>query len=166
MKTLLVLRHAKSSWNDPDVADHERPLNKRGRRDAPRMGRLLEELDLVPEIVLCSTATRARATVELVLEAGAYGGDVVYDESLYHADPATVIAALGDIPDGVERALIVGHNPGHEALLVRLTGVFETMPTAALAQIDLPIEHWADLDDLVDARLVHVWRPKELDRNG
>ncbi|MHC5114601.1 MAG: SixA phosphatase family protein [Planctomycetota bacterium] len=162
MKTLLILRHAKSSWKDPHLADHDRPLNKRGRRDAPRMGRLLEEEGLVPNVVLCSTAARARATIELALDACAYGGEVVYDDTLYHAEPEEVLAALANVPDHAERVLVVGHNPGHEALLVELTGVFEVMPTAALAQIELPIERWTDLDDAVRARLVRVWRPKEL----
>ncbi|MCP3905940.1 MAG: histidine phosphatase family protein [Planctomycetes bacterium] len=163
MKTLLILRHAKSSWKDPSLDDHERPLNKRGKRDAPRMGRLLEDQDLVPDLVLCSTARRARATAGLLLEACGYDGELVHDAHLYHADPMTVVTSLREVPDGADRVLLIGHNPGHESLLVALTGHWEIMPTAALAHVELPIERWSDLDDETDGQLVDVWRPKELD---
>ena len=83
MKTLLVLRHAKSSWNDPALDDHERPLNKRGRRDAPRMGELVREYGLMPGVVISSDAVRARLTAEAVAEAARYAGEILLDPHLY-----------------------------------------------------------------------------------
>ena len=87
MKTLLILRHAKSDWETPDVADHDRPLNGRGKRDAPRMGRLLRDENLVPDLIISSTAKRARKTAKLVAEASGYEGEIRLAETLYLAGP-------------------------------------------------------------------------------
>ena len=87
MKSVLLLRHAKSSSKHPDLADHDRPLNKRGKRDAPLIGRLLKKEDLVPEIIISSTATRARSTAEAVSKASGYRGEIVLNKSLYAAGP-------------------------------------------------------------------------------
>ena len=94
MKTLLVLRHAKSSWNDPALDDHERPLNKRGRRDAPRMGELVREYGLIPDVVISSDAVRARLTAEAVAEAARYPGEILLDPRLYMA----CLADIGRTP--------------------------------------------------------------------
>ena len=94
MKTQLVLRHAKSSWNDPALDDHERPLNKRGRRDAPRMGELVREYGLIPDVVISSDAVRARLTAEAVAEAARYAGEILLDPHLYMACPADNLSLL------------------------------------------------------------------------
>ena len=85
MKTLLLMRHAKSSWDDPDVADHDRPLNKRGKKDAPRMGQWLAEQGLTPEVIVTSTAKRARKTAELVAESCGCQREPIVLPELYHA---------------------------------------------------------------------------------
>jgi len=162
MKTLLILRHAKSSWTDSSLDDHDRPLNERGRRDAPRMGRLLANEELLPDLVLSSTARRARETVELVVEACAHAGRVIFTDDLYLAEPSTWIDGLGQIDDKVTSALIVGHNPGLESLIGILTGNDETMPTAALADIELPIDTWSQLSAGIAGRLRSIWRPRDL----
>src|SRR6266487_1946293 len=109
MKSVLVLRHAKSSWKHPDLADHDRPLNKRGKRDAALMGRLLKREDLVPDIIISSTATRARATAETVAKASGYKGEIVLNKSLYAAEPEAYLCILHDLSDKYVRVLIVGH---------------------------------------------------------
>ena len=162
MKTLLILRHAKSSWKDPSLADHDRPLNKRGKRDAPRMGKLLQEQDLVPERIISSTAKRARNTAKAVAKACHCEDKVELTPEFYHAGPGAYLAVLQDVPDNEQRVIVVGHNPGMEALVTHLTGRMETMPTAALAHIELPIEKWTDLDYEVQGELLHLWRPKTL----
>ena len=86
MKTLLILRHAKSSWKDDSLPDHDRPLNKRGKQDAPLVGRLDSRKDLMPDLILSSTAKRARATVELVAEESNYQGEIEYSRDLYAAE--------------------------------------------------------------------------------
>ena len=162
MKTLLVLRHAKSSWNDPGLDDHERPLNKRGRRDAPRMGELVREYGLIPDVVLSSDAVRARLTTEAVAEAAGYVGDILLDPHLYMAGPADILSLLRTVGENAETVMIVGHNPGLEELVERLTGERQDLPTAALAQIGLPIDEWRDLKLSTRGMLLGLWRPEEL----
>jgi phosphohistidine phosphatase len=162
MKTLLVLRHAKSSWNDPALDDHERPLSTRGRRDGPRMGELVREHGLMPDVVISSDAVRARLTAEAVAEAARYAGQILLDRRLYMASPADVRSLLRTVPDKAETVMIVGHNPGLEELVALLTGERQDLPTAALAQIVLPIDQWRDLKLSTRGTLEGHWRPKEL----
>lgn len=162
MKTLLILRHAKSSWADARLADHDRPLNKRGKRDAPRMGQLLHDEDLVPDLIVSSTAKRARATAAAVAEAADYDGEVRLDPSLYHGEPEDYYEVLRTLEDDLQRVMVVGHNPGMEALVEALTDQDEHLPTAALAHVTLPIDRWREVDDECRGRLVHLWRPREL----
>jgi phosphohistidine phosphatase len=162
MKTLLVLRHAKSSWSDPAVADHERPLNTRGRRDAPRMGAFVREHGLIPDVVISSDAVRARLTAEAVVEAARYGGEILLERRLYMAGPADILSLLRTVGGKAETVMIVGHNPGLEELVAQLTGDWQDLPTAALAQIVLPIDQWRDLKLSTRGTLVGHWRPKEL----
>jgi len=161
MKTLLLLRHAKSSWDEPAMDDHDRPLNKRGKQDAPRAGQWLAKEGLLPELIYSSTAKRARATVELAVEASNYQGDVLYSHDLYAATPSACLAALAGLADKYQRVMLVGHNPGLEELLLQLTGELQLLPTAALAQISLPIQKWGELNSGTRGKLLSVWRPKE-----
>lgn len=163
MKTLLILRHAKSSWKQPGLADHDRPLNGRGKRDAPRMGRLLLEEGLVPDLILSSSAARALATAEAVAdESGAEAPDVW--RSLYHAEPEAYLSLLRELGAEAETVMVVGHNPGMEELVYALTDRSERMPTAALAQVQLPIEDWSMISGRTEGRLQALWRPRELPR--
>ena len=156
------MRHAKSSWNEESLPDHDRPLNKRGKRDAPRMARLLEEQGLVPDRILSSTALRAQSTAKLVAEHAGRSEAMELRPELYHADPAAIIAVLQELEDADALVLVVGHNPGLEKLLEVLTGEAEHLPTAAIAWIEAPIAHWRDLGN-TPARLIELWRPKELE---
>lgn len=162
MKTLLILRHAKSSWNNSRLTDHERPLNARGRRDAPRMGRLLRDESLVPDLIVTSSAERAFATAELVALACDYEEDIVVTRDLYHGVPEDYVEALYELGGEKRVILVVGHNPGIEELVTYLTGEEERMPTAALAQVTLPIDGWRDLGDDTDGVLEKLWLPKTL----
>jgi phosphohistidine phosphatase len=162
MKTLLILRHAKSSWANAYLSDHDRPLKKRGKRDAPRMGRLLRDEDLVPDLIICSSAKRALDTAAAAAEASGYDGVIEVTRDFYHADPETYIGRLKVLPKEVNRVLIVGHNPGMEEMLEQLTGLHERMPTAALAQVSLPIEGWSDIGLETSGSLVNLWLPRNL----
>jgi len=162
MKTLLVLRHAKSSWSDPALDDHERPLNKRGRRDAPRMGELVREYHLIPDVVISSDAVRARLTAEAVVEAARCAGGILLDQRLYMAGPADILSLLRTVGEKAETVMIVGHNPGLEELVAQLTGERQDLPTAALAQIVLPIDQWRDLKRSTRGTLAGHWVAKEL----
>jgi phosphohistidine phosphatase len=162
MKTLLLLRHAKSSWKHPELADHDRPLNKRGKRTAPLMGELLQDEDLIPDLILCSSAVRANTTVLLVAKACNYPGEIRQTRELYLAEPQAYIEVLSQVAEKHACLLVVGHNPGLETLIEALTGEAIAMPTAALACIELSITRWRDLDMNTECKLVNVWRPKNL----
>lgn len=162
MKTLLVLRHAKSSWSKPGMADHDRPLNDRGKRDAPRMGRLLQSAGLVPDMIVCSTAKRAIRTAEKVAKHCAFPSHIDATSDFYLARADRYIEYVSLLGGDADRVMVVGHNPGVEDLVCALTGSFETMPTAALAQIDFDLDRWEDLRLDSPGQLVNLWRPKEL----
>ena len=162
MKRLLILRHAKSSWKNPDLRDHDRPLNKRGKRDAPRMGRLMREEGILPEWAFTSTAERARVTLEHALEEGGAACEVRLAPELYLAVPADIVDVLRGTPEPHSRVLVVGHNPGMEDLVHALTGEEVTFPTAALAVVDCECETWTDLAMTGLETLVRLWIPREL----
>lgn len=162
MKTLLILRHAKSSWKDEELDDHERPLNKRGLNDAPRMGEVMKEHDLVPDLILSSSAVRARLTAQLVAEHCGYEGEIGGGRELYSFASGDYLDALEKVDDGYARVMVVGHNPGLEELVEWLTGVYTSLPTATLAVLRLDINHWSELEEGGVGELVQVFRPREL----
>jgi len=165
MKTLLILRHAKSSWKNEGVADHDRPLNKRGKQDAPRMGRLLREQGLIPDLIISSSARRARMTAEAVVDGSGYNGEVRFSRELYGAGPEAYLEALQVLDDELLCVMVVGHNPDLEELLEILTGEVEVLPTAALLQVELDIDAWHELSletDELPGKLIALWRPREL----
>lgn len=163
MKTLYLLRHAKSSWDEPGLSDHDRPLNKRGRKAAPRVGQLMAERGLLPQLIICSTAVRAQQTVELLVPAAGFHGSVAFENRVYLAPAETYLHVLAELEDDSDAVMVVGHNPGMANLLAHLTGRDTHYPTACLAKISLPIEHWAALDATTRGKLEELWRPKELD---
>jgi phosphohistidine phosphatase len=146
MKTLLVMRHAKSEWGAAFGDDHERPLTRRGMKAARRMGAWLSASDAVPDLVISSTAVRALTTVELAAEAGEWGCKIVTSRDLYTGGPETVLEAIREIDDSVGRLLIAGHEPTWSTLVGWLIGGGRVkMPTAAVACLDLPEGGWIDL---------------------
>lgn len=162
MKTLLIMRHAKSSWKTAGQADRDRPLNKRGKNDAPRMGKLLAEQSIAPDVILCSTANRASQTCEGVLQGADWKCQPTPLDQLYLASPETICSCLSELDQGVDCALVIAHNPGLTELVQELTGEVDHMPTGAIAQIELDIADWAKLSGPLDGELVNFWIPKEL----
>ena len=162
MKTLLILRHAKSSWSDSQMVDFDRSLNARGKRAAPRMGRLLVEQDLLPDLIVSSSARRARKTAQKAAEAADYQGEIRLENGLYGGGPSAYLQILRHLDESVERVMVVGHNPDLEMLLEQLTGESEILPTAALVHVRLPLDSWADPIPRGACELVTLWRPREL----
>jgi phosphohistidine phosphatase len=162
MKVFLLLRHGKSSWESAGLSDHDRPLNNRGKRDAPRMGKVLLEEGIVPEIIISSSAIRARSTAERVAKSSRYDGQVIIQSSLYRGGPEAYLDVLRRQPDRNQTVLMVGHNPDIEQLLEMLTRKETIMPTCSLAVVNLPVKRWLDLTKSTKAELRKVWRPKEL----
>lgn len=156
------MRHAKSSWANSSLDDFDRPLNDRGIQDAPRMGKWIQEKELTPDLILSSTANRAKSTAEMVAESSAYQSEIRFHDYLYHGSPRDYFRALKVLSVTIDRCMVIGHNPGLENLVEHLTGEFETMPTAAIANVSLPITDWEDIDQ-ADGQLLDIWRPKEID---
>jgi phosphohistidine phosphatase len=165
MKTLLLLRHAKSDWGDSSLRDFDRPLAPRGKRDAPRIGKALRKRGTLPDMIVSSPAARARATVEAMTQAAKLAKEIEFDEAVYGASSSELLKLIGRLPDRSACALLVGHNPGFEDLLGRLTGSHERMPTSALACIEFGVDHWDDVEDK-KGRLVWLLTPKQLDAYG
>ena len=172
MLTLSLLRHAKSSWVDPDLGDHERPLTKRGTRDAPRVGALMLAESIVPDLILCSGAVRARATLTLVMaQLEGARPQIIYDDALYLAEPSALLQRLGSIERSMHHVMLVGHNPGMHALALELTGAGERrdlarlalgFPTTALAVLDFEPSRW-DMIGAGQGRLRLFVTPKQID---
>ncbi|ETW95286.1 MAG: hypothetical protein ETSY1_31260 [Candidatus Entotheonella factor] len=160
MKTLLVFRHAKSSWKDDALDDHDRPLSKRGNKTAPLMGEWIAKQHAVPDLILSSTAKRAKSTAKKTAKAMGYQGDIHYDPRLYLASPKAYLKALRHYAHAHPSVMVVGHNPGLEDLVQHLTGADPALPTAALAEIVLDIESWQELTSNTRGQLRHLWLPR------
>ena len=168
-KRLFLLRHAKSSWDDPGLDDHERPLAPRGRRAVKILGEYLRDNDIHPVLVLCSTSLRTRETLEGV----APGGETLIEAELYHADPAQLIERLHRISDEVESVMVIGHNPTLQITALRLSEggssngdgshraqISQKFPTGALATLSFDCR-WSELGPGC-ARLEDYIRPKAI----
>jgi phosphohistidine phosphatase len=165
MKRLFLLRHAKSSWGDPTLADHDRPLAPRGRRATKAIRKHLEKNAVEIDLVLCSPARRTRETLERI-EAALGRAAVELDPALYAAGEEALLERLREVPDEIGSALLIGHNPGLHDLVVRLAPdaprLREKFPTGALAKLELDSTSWRDLDR-AESRLVDYVVPRELE---
>lgn len=145
MKTLYLLRHAKSSWNDSSVRDFDRPLNDRGRSDAPETGKRLASENLADPLVICSPALRTRETADLLLTNANLNVEPRFDDRIYEASLRDLVQVVSEIDDEKQTAILIGHNPGFEELLAFLTGETRQMPTCALAKIVFDVVSWKDV---------------------
>lgn len=159
-RTLLIMRHGKSRWDEEGLDDHDRSLAKRGKQDSVAMGEKLLARGLVPDVILCSTAKRARSTARRVVKASGYKGQVLRDARLYFQGVEPCLSAIASLDDEAETALVVGHNPVSEELVQLLTGESVRLPTAAIACIDLPISAWRFLDQTAKGTLRLVLSPQ------
>lgn len=146
MKTLLLLRHGKSDWDSDADKDHDRPLAPRGVKGARKVGRLLTTIGCVPDLVVASTALRARATAEIAAEAGEWGGPLELARDLYLCPPRVVLEVAAGVEESVEKLLLVGHEPTWSQALEVLTGARVDFVTGAIARIELPIMRWREID--------------------
>ena len=146
------MRHAKSIWSDTSLDDHDRPLNKRGRRDAPRIAQELHNRDWIPDRIKVSTSKRTMETLELMEEISS-NSKIDVEPNLYHSNISTLMQAVDEIEEG-KTTMILSHNPGSEILVHQLSNRLEVMPTAAAALFEKTPEGWT---------LIEVLRPKYLD---
>ncbi len=145
MKTLFILRHAKSSWDFSDLSYFERPINSRGKKAAPFMGELMKEKNYVPDLIVSSPAERAKQTAMLVKESAECDAEIQFNERIYEASPQSLVYIVSELEEKINSAMIVGHNPGFENLVGLLSGENKRMPTAALAVIEFDIENWSEI---------------------
>ncbi len=174
MRKLFLLRHAKASRDNPDLDDAERPLDERGRRAARRMAQFMAGAGIRPALALISTSTRTRATWDIV-ETAMEGTSAAIENVLYLATRGEMLDRLRKVDDHVGSVMLIGHNPGIERLAKTLVGhhgdagaldrLAEKFPTCALAEIDLDIDRWAELEDGC-GRLERFVRPRDLDGGG
>ena len=161
MKTLFLLRHAKSSWDNPTLPDIDRPLNARGMRAAELLGTHIRKQKLSFDLILSSPAVRARETIEIMLKTAKMQPDLRYDQRIYEASSVTLIDVIVQIEEEKKTALLVGHNPGMEKLLEILTGGIIHVSTGTLARIDLKASRWARVIESPRS-LEWIVKPKEL----
>ncbi|MEM6679644.1 MAG: histidine phosphatase family protein [Pseudomonadota bacterium] len=163
MKTVILLRHAKSSWSDPELDDHDRPLNRRGKAAAPLIAGWLERTGYVPDRIVCSSSRRTRQTLKRMRQAIPSLPEPEIEPRLYHAEPRLMFEILARQPDSAKTVLFLGHQPGLSAFARHLVNgrirpgcgrAFEHFPTAAAAVLKLPVTQWAELSphsaDFVD----------------
>ncbi|WP_262693279.1 SixA phosphatase family protein [Kordiimonas aquimaris] len=170
MKTIYFLRHAKSDWSDSTLSDHARPLNARGRRAAAKMGVLMQRLGVAPDLVLCSTAERAKETLERVMSAGGFDWTVKHERGLYGASADSILSIVRTQDCEHENLMFVGHNPGFEDIILGLSGAEETVgdllrikrkyPTAAFSVIDFDVDTFAQIG-LGGGCLTQFIKPKD-----
>ncbi len=174
MLTLSLLRHAKSSWANLLLDDFDRPLAPRGEKAAPRMGAMIAERRLIPDLVLCSGSARTRQTLALASTNWHPQPPVAYENALYHATVPALFAQLHAAPDGKPHLMMVGHNPGMQAFALQLVGGGEgadlrrlahKYPSGALAVITFPRSHWRGIQP-GDGHLALFMRPRDLPDAG
>jgi phosphohistidine phosphatase len=161
MKILFLVRHAKSSRDDPTLPDKERPLNDRGRRDAPKMGERLAKRDVKPDLILSSPAVRALATAEIIAKKLEYAiKDIVVEERLYSAVPDDLLDVIHELGEKPKCVMLFGHNPEFAELAHRLSSEISEMPTCAVAEFRFDIKSWSSVSKQAPAK-VAVYTPKQ-----
>jgi phosphohistidine phosphatase len=146
MKTLYLLRHAKSSWDNPAISDFDRPLNQRGLEAAPFMGKIIFDRKIQPCLILSSPAMRAKQTALLIKETAQISAKIQYEETIYEASPMRLLEIISELDKKYDSVLMVGHNPGFENLYRILTNEIQPIQTATLAKINLNINKWSDIN--------------------
>ncbi|HEY5919342.1 MAG TPA: histidine phosphatase family protein [Chryseolinea sp.] len=150
MKTLFIIRHAKSSWDASNVDDFDRPLNERGKRDAPRMGKRFKEKDIHPDLMVSSPAKRALSTAKKIAEVLKYKkDDIKSDRRLYHADEETILTVIRELKENRSVVMLFGHNPGLTEFVNSLmdgSQDIDNIPTCGVVAFQFSIEHWTEID--------------------
>ena len=155
MKTLFLVRHAKSSCGDPSLSDRDRPLDERGKRDAPTMGTRLATRDVKPDLLVSSPALRALTTAQLIAEEVGYNPkDIVVDDRLYASSPDGLLAVIRALDKRLDRVMLVGHNPEFCELTHRLSSEIIEMPTSAVAEFSFDTKAWSDVGEIEPTKAV------------
>ena len=155
MKTLFLVRHAKSSRDDPSLPDRDRPLDDRGKQDGPKMGKRLAKRDVKPDLLLSSPALRALTTAQLIAEEIGYKPkDIVADDRLYASDADNLLAVIRALDRNLNRVMLFGHNPEFTDLAHRLSSEFIEMPTCAIVEFNFDTKAWSDVGERKPAKVI------------
>jgi len=160
MKKLYIIRHAKSSWKDLELDDFDRPLNKRGKLNAPFMGKKLKKKRVHPDIVIASPALRSRLTAEVIAKKVKYFKDIVYDEELYESSATMLCEALVKIEDKNNIAFLVGHSTGINLFVENYIDFQDNIPTCGVVEIEFNCKSWKDISEQ-NAKLISFDYPKK-----
>ena len=161
MKKLFVIRHAKSSWKDSSLADFDRPLNKRGFKNAPFMGDYLKARAVTPDIILSSPAVRAKTTAEIIANKVHYNKKILYEKSIYEADSRTLHNTLSALDNRYNIVFLIGHNPGLNFLIDSYLDFNENIPTCGVVELEVQADSWKDLST-ENVKLLSFNYPKKL----
>lgn len=161
MKKLYMIRHAKSSWKDMTLEDFERPLNKRGEKNAPEMGDRLKAKKVKPDLILSSPALRAKTTAEIIAKRVKYKDKVVFNEDIYEASAKRLHGILKKIKDEYDTVFLIGHNPGLNMLAEKYVDFYENIPTCGIVEIEFDCERWISIDE-ENASLISFDYPKQV----
>ncbi|MEM9371746.1 MAG: histidine phosphatase family protein [Pseudomonadota bacterium] len=173
MKKVILLRHAKSSWADPNLEDHDRPLNSRGKAAAPIIAKWLAHSHHLPDFILCSSSKRTRQTVKRMRDTLPDLPNPKIEPDLYHAPPETMRQHLAKLPESYQSAMLVGHQPGLGAFARKLSNhnvrrrcarAFEHFPTAAAAVLELDLKTWANIEEHT-GEFIDFGIPRELEKS-
>jgi phosphohistidine phosphatase len=149
MKTLFLVRHAKSSRDDPSLPDRDRPLDERGKQEAPMMGKRLAKRKVKPDLLVSSPALRALTTAQLIAEEIGYKRkDIVADDRLYGSSPDELLAIIRALDKKLDRVMLVGHNPEFSELAHRLSSKIAEMPTSAVAEFSFDTKAWSEVAEV------------------
>jgi len=160
MKTLYLIRHAKSDWSNPFLNDFDRPLNKRGEKNAPFMGKYLASQNIYPDIIISSPAKRAKTTAKFIAKAISFEDEIIYDESIYEADHFDLINLIKVQEDKVNTIFLFGHNPSFNILASQLVDFRENIPTCGIVQINFDCKKWKNINSS-NAQLIRFEYPKK-----
>lgn len=146
MKELILIRHAKSSWKDSSLDDFDRPLNKRGKKNAPFMAKRLKKKELFPDLIISSPSLRTKLTLDYFLKEFKYKKDVVFEDSIYEAPYENLLNVIKNVPNSVNQLFFIGHNPGLNGLSdFLLGGFYENIPTSGVLKIVFYTDSWKDI---------------------
>ena len=161
MKKLYIIRHGKSSWKDLGLDDFERPLNKRGKHDAPVMGERLKNKNIIPDIILSSPAKRAKMTAEVIAKKVHYNKKISFEKNIYEADKDTLKKIVNNIDDRYNTVFLIGHNPGLNELAEYYVDYDDNLPTCGILGIEFTCSHWQDAN-ADNATLIFIDYPKNI----
>jgi len=162
MKYLYLVRHAKSSWDDYSLSDLERPLNKRGKRDAPFMGKLLMKMKIHPDLIITSPAKRAHSTAKVFAEELDYSGKrITVENKVYGASPGEIISLINDLDNELNSIMIFGHNPTFTTVANLLCNSnIDNLPTCSVTGIEFPVERWSEIE-MYKGKMIFFEYPKK-----